>query len=1671
MIDIKDKYGNIRHSVEITEKCVYNKELMSEECVQLYFDTDKLIRFQKGDYIHCDFGRFEIVTINAPKLNVSSDGGYSYEQKFHVDWEKWKNRVLFYKRQKGSEKAWKMTQRPQYFLNIIKENLSDAGFGDWSFQVDASLTEMKLVEFDGTNILDALTKIAETWETEWWITDNVIHLSRCEYGSAVNFEIGDIISDMEQEDGQDSDYVTRLYAFGSTRNLPKNYRKNDNGDLVIEGVVESRLKLPEGIDRVDAWENIADEDVVEGVVVFDDVYPRRIGSITAVTTKEYTDTIENEDGTSENVKWNAFRFTDEDLTFSKDYIIPGEELRLVFQSGSLAGMDFALTFNPDGYSENDSNAQVWEIVRNDDYGIDLPSDNYKPKVGDNYILYGYDTKFVAASLVPEAEQELLAKTKALIVKKSEDKSVYNCPTNPIRCAGYKEKNGKLSYSPIDEIDLDIGQAVKLISDNYFNSGSRVTRIRGFEKRLDNKYNCTYNTGETSGYSRTAELDAKVEALTYNTTQYISSGGSSIYILKKHDGTTPTDHNVFSSLRTIQAISDAIYRLELSVFEKYLRKDVQDEAEEQITFNKGLISLDTIRSGLFQAGYDKGFGWSISHEGDTWFDSIRLRKNLFGLGEIGTPDFSSGFTGYGTKLDLNQASLELDYLTIRKTMRVYELVINQLRGTNGNLVVSDFNKLESVEDVGYHWRCWIDDYDGEMYMNMRVNDILRCQVFDGNNVKYYKAKVTAVDNEWFEIDKNMIDGIDIPAAGDVLCRWNNYTDTDRQGLIYLTSSDSKSPYIDILDGGPELTEFQRLRVRLGRLDGITDPRFPDMKRYGLYTDAFYGYGELVLHSSGQSISTMFSAIEGRITAEIKEVKELIPEAAENILRNSTFNSDTFYWNYENTGIHTYTVGGKLLFVGGQLFQFRENVTGIIQDSGRRVLKIIDNIVVQSEADFIKSEVESDYNKYELSFTYKINKAGKFTIGISGTQLFIEKDVEPATWKTETIVGEWEQVGNFQIGIESGELLIYNVSLKLSNNSNLYDMLEALRVEFTSGLDITAQQAKLYSDAKYTDLYGRVTSEYNAAITVSAQNINLSITTVQNNLSAFKSQTETSINLINGQIALKVNKSDFDSLGNRVSTSESTITQLANQIALKVSKTDFDTLFGRVSTTESNIIMLSNSITAKVSQTEYDSYKNLVSQTYATTVWTSSQISNYVLKTNYNGESIASLINQSAEGVKILANKVEIKLGEYNLIKDSEYLKTTLIGLVNTTRMVDSYIKNPVGTNKNIATYYINGISSSGLHMRFYNVISKNGTYTFSAYIKASKSCRVTLDVADNGNPDIPYVSLESGVWKRCYVTTTVKNYSSTYSFADLMFLEADGSTISNLTINITMVKLEEGNVLTTWTSHPDEVSAAVKNAILAAMDDLGDLAYQSTVEAAMQSEHLLIGGYLKNTLIDTEWVRTQIITANYISALNVNFQQGIFGPFTISGQSLVNTGFSNNAGIIMRNDSAGVFAAIGGNVMPASAGLTAVARFENNSTNGFLGSENYALVVKAAGSYEFGGTFYRQRNHAIHIAAGWISGLSVATRQIDATTYLTHADVYVSCYNSNQITVYLKSSPETGKVFIIRNINGASTIIHGNGILIHHGAGSKSSSIDFSGRGCSALLVYDGQFWCYNLLNN
>lgn len=241
LVDIKDISGNIRFSTPINEGSKRHFLLMQEDYVTLKFSLASPIYFKLGDYIDNELGIFEVVDLYKPTYNTTT-GAYDYELRLDAYYWKWKNKKFFYTPETtGREAGWNLTATLDVHLNIFLDNLKYLGYKfrdkDFIWEIDDTVeNSAKLVTYDNVNLIDALTQMAEAWGCEWWIENHKICFGRCEYSSPVDFKAGDLtdtenvnVNNMTRSDSQTT-YATRIYAFGSTRNIPATYRK----DLIFD---------------------------------------------------------------------------------------------------------------------------------------------------------------------------------------------------------------------------------------------------------------------------------------------------------------------------------------------------------------------------------------------------------------------------------------------------------------------------------------------------------------------------------------------------------------------------------------------------------------------------------------------------------------------------------------------------------------------------------------------------------------------------------------------------------------------------------------------------------------------------------------------------------------------------------------------------------------------------------------------------------------------------------------------------------------------------------------------------------------------------------------------------------------------------------------------------------------------------------------------------------------------------------------------------------------------------------------------------------------------------------------------------------------------------------------------------------------------------------------------
>lgn len=801
-IDIIGKNG-IKHSAVYEESSVRKFELMKEDYVRLVFSTDKKFAVSLGDYITLeDWGTFYITKPQKPTYNLTT-GGYDYDLQFDAPHYRWNNKLYkFEPNTNRNEASWSLTDNLQNHMAVFLRNLEHHG---WNYTVDTNSYQLEAanryiyIQFDNCYLLDALTKIAEAFGVEWWITDNIIHFGKAENGAIVDFEVGVNVQEMGSENSN-KEYFTRIYAFGSTQNIPSGYRKNDE-QLLLNGVVQKRVMLPASTPYVDIEEGLTDEEIVEGIVIFDDVYPRLDNSITDLRSDERevekTDTVEAGDGESsdesETETVTIYRFKDSSLTFSKDYILPGVQLQVQFQSGKLNGMIFDLAFNPDDVSEETPDGQWFEIVRNDTYGVMLPNDILKPAKTDKFVLLGWDvTKLESGlGLITAAENEVLARANEYAEKLQTDSNTYPCHMMSDYMFGLNNRGQQDSnFTKVRQFPL--GQRIRLNNSNFFVGGSRVSRVVGYEYKLDKPYDdAVIYVGESATYSSKQAQEAKInEAM--DAINYRGGGsGSNVYIITSNDNTTPTDGKVFSALKTER---------------RFARKDADDNISSLWTFNNG----HGARRGIQTHEYN-GAGAN--------------EDNLFGHGfELITKTDGNG----------NQKSrLEIDELFVRIKAFFASLEIREISYLGGNYAFSSAGSkiyhVEWLDGLGNvlpklagnissvaTFRCYLYSDDGTTAtMNKwAVDDQIMCQTFNidegvhtNTSNKYYWRRCTGIgkgvitdddtNTEYQYVDISMSDcaiNSDYPEDEDTIVQFGNWTNSARQGLIYLKVEGADAPAI-------------------------------------------------------------------------------------------------------------------------------------------------------------------------------------------------------------------------------------------------------------------------------------------------------------------------------------------------------------------------------------------------------------------------------------------------------------------------------------------------------------------------------------------------------------------------------------------------------------------------------------------------------------------------------------------------------------------------------------------------------------------------------------------------------------------------------------------------------------------------------------------------------------
>lgn len=543
---------------------VLTEEVGGECSVSLSFMQPVFRKLDVGDYIEVSGTRYTIRSPYRPKQKNTQ--AYEYSVKLYAPIHEAEDTLmLFTKGESTSEFSYDGS--PREHLQLWVDNMNRrAGSKVWSIGTVIT-ADNQVIDYRNMKCWEAAfgsSGIAATFGTEMWADGFVINLCRAERGEQVELGYMKGLTNLSQEENGELRFFTRLFPLGSTRNI----NASTYGS--------SRLQLPSRAKYVDKNADLYGiiEDTEESA--FADIYPKYTGAVASVRTEEKT----NKDGR----KYTVYFFKDSGMDWNpEDCQIAGLDFMLRFQTGELAGRG-----NDEGSFQAawHKDTKEWEIINvYPDESTQLPGGAIIPKPGDKYIPWNFA---LPQAYITAAEKAYEKAVNDYLAAYSFDTNKYNGTTD----RNYIERNGT---------SLMLGQNVRLLSDKYFTSGHKDTRIIKVVRKLNDLSQAAITCADEVGAGWKSSVDNSLSSLRYEVArqaeQYVYD------VIKSFEGKTPSDKNIFSALKSLKT---------------HLRKDVPDSTRHLLSLLDGAVfGKDGFASGL------TGFGAKIDKDGYGEMRGLRL----------------------------------------------------------------------------------------------------------------------------------------------------------------------------------------------------------------------------------------------------------------------------------------------------------------------------------------------------------------------------------------------------------------------------------------------------------------------------------------------------------------------------------------------------------------------------------------------------------------------------------------------------------------------------------------------------------------------------------------------------------------------------------------------------------------------------------------------------------------------------------------------------------------------------------------------------------------------------------------------------------------------------------------------------------------------------------------
>lgn len=777
------------------------------------------------------------------------------------------------------------------FVGRLNASMTKSGIG-YSVVIDDDITsDSKLVSLENVYLADALQSIYTIYELPYYFVGKVCHIGYTENVISTPFEYRKGLVSIKKTNANYK-IVNRVTGVGSSDNIPF-YYPNDDETGTIErsqnlmpsiyrqtsgaerfyNALNNTYKIPGTNDYYSFKNTYSAKKVKEIKVDFSDIKPtiegvtnasgQLFGEIADIAF-DANDSDELGTGTGNNV----FNGTDEYVhsyfyiklhIYNGDYgfnlfeqgleggtaVInmttgncaacefeigvtykdnePGRAFNpvLVDSAGNLPAGDFEqkVTSQTSQYVESQQNTstnEVWIAVKKDNtsFGVVMPNatNNYKPSIGDKFVITGIK---MPKSLVLAAEKRLDEALIKYMSENNDEKFTFSVNFSRVFLA--------------DNIYLwDMLNENARIYIKY-NNREYLMYVNSFTCKADK--NCLYDIS----VELTDKLSANVSALRSTITEIagdiignIQGGGYGGDILAKTS-------------------------------KHYIRKDQPDSAKYLVKFLKG------IHTGLYTPEESGGM---IDEEGNAELKKMSLRSGLDSNGPVTTDEvvsknFTSGLLGVGHRLW--NGVLEVSELIVRKTMHVFEIIVQKVSSVNGSMLTTPGGgvRISEVEELEDGYKCLFNNDDGTIPNPFVVGDQALHQVFTGKNIGRYWRLVTEVGDNYFVLSKTDCEaGSGIPRVEDEIIQFGNRTDKNRQNAVLTTSYGSDAPYTAYYSNVNSYSLEGKEDVREGNLRGINDPDFGQLQGSGFYGKNVYLKGIFRL-LSGKTVEESIGDVQSNL----------------------------------------------------------------------------------------------------------------------------------------------------------------------------------------------------------------------------------------------------------------------------------------------------------------------------------------------------------------------------------------------------------------------------------------------------------------------------------------------------------------------------------------------------------------------------------------------------------------------------------------------------------------------------------------------------------------------------------------------------------------------------------------------------------------------------------------